>query len=140
MPTLTDFTFKDTGITVKIRKVSFYLYGDIEASFPRPEPPEQEVDYGEPKGRVKEKNLSDPAYQAALTARTIAVNVAWRKALVKRAVVLEGDDWKKEVADYRQNILSITGHELDESDDFLVYILRICVGTPEDQEDLINAI
>lgn len=140
MTKLTDFVFTDTGISVKIRKVSPMLVADIEASIPHPQPPEQIVDYGEPKGKVKEKNLSDPVYLAAMNERVTLVYQAWRTALIRRGVVLEGEDWKQEVAEYRQFIQDQTGHPLDEPDDRLVYILRICIGTIEDQDELINAI
>lgn len=137
---LTDFTFRDTGITVKIRKVSPMLLPDIEASIPKPAPPEQEVDYGEPVGKVREKNLSDPAYTAALAERTVKVYQAWRRALIRRGVVLEGDQWQEAVKEYRQFIQAEIGSPLPEQDDHMVYVLSICIGTIEDQDDLINAI
>lgn len=112
MSLLTYFTFKDSGKTVKIRKVSPYLWADIDATIPMPAAPEQEVDYGEPRGRVMEKNLSDPAYQAALASRAVEVSQAWRKGLIKWGVVLEDDTWKDSVAEYRALILSTTGKAL----------------------------
>lgn len=140
MTKLTDFTFTDTGISVKIRKVPPMLYADIEASIPYPEAPTQEVDYGEPKGKVLEKNLSDPGYVTAQAERLQIVYQAWRRALLLRGVILDGEDWREDVEEYRQFIKEQTGKPLDEPDDKLIYILRICIGTLEAQEELIDAI
>ena len=137
---LTDFTFKDTGITVKIKKVSPMVVDDVRASIPEPLPPEQEVDYGEPRGKVMERNYSDPNYALELEAHNKKVAALVQKVIVNRAVILEGDEWRKEVQDYRDFILSSTGYPLAETDDVLVYILRVCVGSKEDMSDLIDAI
>jgi hypothetical protein len=137
---LTDFTFKDTGIAVKIKKVSPMLATDIYAAIPEPTPPMNEVDYGEPKGKVMEPNLSDPAYQRAMVERAVKVNAAWRRVMILRGVVVDGDDWQNEVKEYRAFIREITGGEIDEDNDLIVYVLRLCVGTGEDLDDLINAI
>src|ERR1035437_1696244 len=140
MSNLYDFTCKDSGIRIKIRKVSPMLAADVEASIPMPLPPEQEVDYGEPKGKVKERNLSDPEYLMQMQERSGAIFRSWKRALILRGTVLEGDDWKKEVKEYRAFIQESTGKPLDETDDKLVYVLRIAIGTFEDQDDLIQAI
>jgi len=137
---LTDFTFKDTGITVKINKVSPMVVDDVRASVPEPLPPEQEVDYGEPRGKVMEANYSDPRYLSEMDKHERKLNALVQKVIINRAVVLEGDDWKKQVDDYRKFILESTGYPLNEPDDILVYILRICVGSKEDMNDLVDAI
>lgn len=135
-----DHLCKDSGITLKLRKVSPMLAADIEALFPKPQPPEQEVEYPEPKGKVMEKNLSDPAYEKALEDRSAQVYQAWKRALLLRGVVLEGDDWKKDVAEYRQFIQETTGQPLAETDDRMIYILRVAVNSIEDNQELIEAI
>lgn len=137
---LTDFTFKDTGITVKIQKVSPMLAMDIDAAIPRPEPPLNEVDYGEGRGKVQEPNLQDPAYLKALDERTSQVGLAVIKATILRGVVVEADGWQAKVSDYRQFIQETTGKPLQEQSDLYVYITRLCVGTDEDLTDLVNAI
>lgn len=137
---LTDFTFKDTGITVKIRKVSPMLAADVAASMPEPLPPEQEVDYGEPRGKVMERNYSDPGYQAAVAAHQKKIFSALQRVIILRAVIVEGDDWKEEVKEYRDFIKKMTGVPLDEPDDLVVYVLRVCVGSEDDLTDLLSAI
>jgi len=137
---LTDFTFKDTGITVKIKKISPMLAADVSAAMPEPLPPEQEVDYGEPKGKVMERNYGDPTYAQAMKEYERKASALVQKVIINRAVVVEGEDWKKEVKEYRDFIFSNTGAQLEEKDDLLVYVLRICVGSNDDMNDLVDAI
>lgn len=139
---LTDFTFRDTGITVKIRKISPMLAADIAAAIPEPLPPENEVDYGPPKGKVKEPNLTDPDYQRKLLEHSRRVFIAWRRVMVMRAVDKDSlpDGWDEEVKQYRDFIREQTGKEIDEPEDLVVYILRICVGSEEDLGEFINAV
>jgi hypothetical protein len=138
--TLIDFTFHDTGKVVKIRKVSPMIAVDIDASIPTPEPPTQEVDYGPPKGKVKEPNYSDGGYLLALEERRLKVGRMVTKANIRRGVVIEGDDWKQEVSDYRKFIQDTTGAPLADEDDLYIYVTRICVGTQADLQDLFDAI
>lgn len=139
---LTDFTFKDTGISIKIRKISPMLASDVAAAMPDPLPPEQEVDYGEPKGKVMERNFSDPAYQREVLEHRGRVFRAFRRVMVLRGIdpgsLPEG--WQAEVQDYRAFMAAQTGKPVDEPDDLVVYILRIAVGSEEDLEELIRAI
>jgi hypothetical protein len=137
---LTDFTFKDTGITVKIRKISPMLAADVAAAIPEPLPPEQTVDYGEPRGKVSERNYSDPGYLAQMALHNMEIFRALQRVMMLRSVVVEGDEWLKDVKEYRDFIEKHTGKPLDEPEDLVVYVLRICVGSEEDLEDLLNVI
>jgi hypothetical protein len=137
---ITEFEFKDTGKKVKIKKVSPMLAVDVEASIPKPTPPLSEVDYGEPKGKVMEPNYSDPGYNKALERRTERVGIAVLKATILRSVTVEGEEWHKEVEEYRAFIQETTGEPLTEPSDLYIYIMRICVGTQDDMEDLMTAI
>lgn len=137
---LIDFTFRDTGITVKIRKISPMLVTDIQESIPEPQPPLNEVDYGEPRGKVLEPNLQDPGYKLAMQEHQHRIFLTWRRAMILRSVLVEGEDWRQEVKEYREFIQEQTGHPLDEPNDLVVYVLRICVGSEEDLGELIQAI
>jgi hypothetical protein len=137
---ITEYTFKDTGITVKIKKISPMLAADVSASMPDPLPPEQEVDYGEPRGKRMEPNYSDPGYAAQLAAHKQKVFAALQRVMIKRAVIVEGDDWKADVQEYRDFIQAETGAPLDEPDDLLVYVMRVCIGSQEDMMELLSAI
>lgn len=137
---LTEHVFKDTGIKVKIRKASPMLGADVRASIPVPKPPMNEVDYGEPRGKVLEENKADPAYQQALLDYEYKVYRVWRRALLLHSVIVEGEEWRQEVQKYRDFIQEQTGAPLDEPEDLVVYVLRICVGSEEDLQELIDAI
>jgi hypothetical protein len=140
MSELTPFTFRDTGITVMVKKISPMIMTDVNNAMPPPEPPMQEVDYGEPRGKVMEKNLSDPAYAKILAAHNQKVFQAIQRVMILRGVVVNGTGWKKEVAEYRAFMLETTGKPVEETNDLIVYIMRICVGTEEDLEDFVQAI
>jgi hypothetical protein len=135
---LTDFTFKDTGITVKIKKVSPMLAADISASMPAPEPPYNLVDYGD--GKIKEENRQDPNFLSAVMEYQHKVFLLWRRMMILRAVVVEGEEWRAEVEEYRAFILRHTGKSVEEPEDLVVYVLGICLGSEEDLEELISAI
>jgi hypothetical protein len=137
---LTDFTFKDTGITIKIKKISPMLAADVSAAMPEPLPPEQEVDYGEPRGKVMERNFSDPQYTVDLQEHRKKIFQALQRVMIMRAVVVEGDEWKAEAQEYRDFMKANTGKDLDEPNDLVVYVLRICVGSEDDLSDLLMAI
>jgi hypothetical protein len=137
---LAEFTFKDTGITVQIRKVSPMLAADVAAAMPEPLPPEQEVDYGEPVGKVMERNYGDPKYVVTLAEHRHRLYDTLQRAIILRSVVATDGKWKDDVNEYRQFLLSQTGKEIDEKDDLVVYVTRICVGSQEDLNDLMAAI
>jgi hypothetical protein len=62
---------------------------------------------------------------------------AYRRALILRGVVVENDDWKKAVEEYRALIAQETnGGQIEEKDDFVVYVQRVCVGSMEDLDEL----
>lgn len=140
MALLTDYTFKDTGIQVKIRKISPLMASDVARAIPEPIPPENEVDYGEGKGRVRERNYSDPNYLAAMADYRRHVSEVIQRVMILRSVYVTGEDWKAEVAEYRDFMKQQTGSELEEKEDLVIYVLRICVGTQEDLEELIESI
>ena len=135
---LIDFTFRDTGKSVKIRKVSPMLAVDVEATIPKPKPPVNKVDYGN--GPVDEPNYADPGYDQAVKARSNLVGAAVLRATILRGVVVEGEEWRQEVAEYRQFVKDMTGEELTEPSDLVVYVMRICVGTTDDMNELMAAI
>lgn len=140
MSLFTEFTFKDTGITLKIRKVSPMMADEIRRAIPEPQAPLQPVDYGAPKGVVMEANLSDPAYLDAHAKWQRDVAMKTQRLMILRAVKVEGEEWKADVAEYRAFMETNTGKPLEEENDLLVYINHICVGTQEDMVDFVTAI
>jgi hypothetical protein len=139
MSELTSFVFKDTGVTVPIRKVSPYLVMDLQRAFPPPEPPLNEVDYGDGK-KVMEPNEASPAYQRELVKYNTALQERLQILLIKRGVAIElSDAQKAEVVELREFMKNELQIDLD-PDDKVVYITRIAMGTDGDLTDLINAI
>ena len=137
---LTDFTFKDTGISIKIRKISPMLAADVAAAMPDPLPPEQEVDYGEPKGKVLERNYSDPAYLQAKADHQRKIFQALQRVMILRSVHPMDENWMESVKEYRDFIQKTTGAPLDEPEDLVVYVLRVCVGSEDDLTDFLTAV
>ena len=128
------FTFKDSGKTIKIRKVSPHLLNNLNKQFPPPPAPLVEVEY--PNGIQMEPNENDPAYKAALKKWNMERSKRAQEFIFERGVVAElGEAERAEVAELRKWWADKYGCEL-EGDDWTVYLNCICFGTPEDMEDL----
>lgn len=125
-PALPEFTFAGSGITVKLRRVSPFLLGDVAKSLVAPKPPLNTVDYGN--GPVQEANEADPTYLVALEDHRKEVGVRNMKALIRLGVECEVDD--DAVQELRATMRDL-GVELD-PDDKWVYIVNIAI-THEDE-------
>lgn len=137
------YTF-DTGITVHIRKLSPFLRDDIEAQLRRddmssgnaPSPPLAPGMDG-----AMEPNEADPdyiearnAYERELLTR---INEKLLRVAIKRGVDVEIDhdalnQWREDMAD--------AGITVDETDEKVLYVTRLCFGSHADAQDLYNAI
>jgi hypothetical protein len=140
MLTPVEFTFRDTGIRVKLHKISPMLAADVASAFPEPLPPEQPVDYGEPRGKVMERNYSDPEYLNIKKENNTKIFKALQRVYIIRAVEPIEEDWKAKAKEYRDFIEKHTGVPLDEKDDLVVYVLRVCVGSEQDLSELLESI
>lgn len=131
------FMFPDSGKRISIRKVSPFLGDEVRKAFPPPKPPLQKVMLGGVE--TEEPNPAHPDYQAALRAHNIEMGQRIQRLMIKRGVVIElGDDEKAEVEELRADI-EAEGVTLPASDKD-VYLWHICISTPQDLEDLANAI
>lgn len=137
-----EFTFKDSGRTVQIRKVSFLLLPELRKAYekqnPPPAPPMQEVKYGD--RTEQEANYADPDYARRLekyndTARQVVEEQA-RHLYAQRGVQCEVD--AAAVTELREQ-LHDSGTELDPDDKF-VYLWYLCVGSPEDYDEFTDAL
>lgn len=132
-------TFKDTGVIVRIRKVSPLLLLRLREDFPPPKPPMQEVDYGDGKKKL-EPNTAHPEYVAAQETYGLEMEKRLNHLLIKRGVKL---DWtpemKAEVQEVRDLYEEETGRAMNEDDTF-VYVSYIAIGTDKDLEELLEAI
>lgn len=137
---LIPFTFQSTGKVVQIRKVSPFLQIEIQKAFPAPEPPVQEVDYGDGDVRM-EKNFAHPDYVRALENYNLELSDKIQRLIIKRGVAVEiTEEIRKEVEELRGFWLDEYGVELPEKNEKMIYVLDICIGTQEDGEELIAAI
>lgn len=128
-------TFKDSGVTVQIKKVSPLLILELQRAFPKPEPPTQEVMIGDKK--VIESNPAHPDYVLALEKYQIELEKKIRRLLIKRGV--KCDVPEDEVSELRKFWADEGLGELDPND-LVVYISYIACGTDSDLEDLITKI
>ena len=137
---LTPHTFKDTGIKVKIRKVSPMLIMEVQKAFPPPKPPMQEVVYGDPgesgAKTVEEPNEAHPDYLVAIDEYNLELEAKVRQLMFKRGVRIHLDEeQKQEVKELREEWKEMFDKDLSGSDKYL-YISYIAIGTDADMEEL----
>jgi len=135
---LHDYTFQDSGVKIKIRKVSPLLAMQLQNDFPPPQPPLQPVTMGDKVEMVA--NASSPEYVQMLNDYQREFELKLRGVILKRGVVIEmTDETKAQIASIRADYKEVTGKELAGSDE-LVYLSYIAVATSEDLTDLVQNI
>lgn len=133
------FTFKDSGITIGIRKVSPLLMIRLRERFPDPKPPKQEVDYGDGK-KVMEENPAHPDYHAALEKHNQMIEQKARRLLIRRGAVIEWNEERKaELEEVRAYWLKEFEEEIDADDD-VAYVSYVCMGSDTDLEEFLEAL
>lgn len=131
--------FKDTGITVGIRRVSPLLMLKLRERYPAPKPPMQEVDYGDGKKRL-EPNPAHPDYIASMAAYDEDMERRARDLLIRRGVVVEWtDEQKAELEEVKAWWLASYGEELS-GDDVVNYVSYVAIGSDSDLVDLVDAL
>ena len=138
------FTFKDTGITVQIRKVSPLLIMEVQKAMPVPKPPTQEVVYGDPNDpgakRVEEPNEAHPDYLESIDKYNGELEAKVRKFMIERGVVITlSDEQKNEVKELREYWKEEFSAELSGNDKYL-YVSYIAIGTDADMEEVMDVI
>lgn len=148
VPALPEHTFKDSGITIKIRKVGpttqQRLAQAIMKEIPEPQPPIVETELG------SEPNAADPTYLAAkedwdqqtrneLTQRLMLI------AALEAEVVI--DDAARQDIARKQRHLKLIGIPYEDNPDLtaeenekVFYILHVAAGTPEDLGEFSQAV
>lgn len=135
------FTFEDSGRRVSIRKFSFNTFRLMRDKVEKdlgdyPEVPVQAVEY--PNGVINEPNPQDPEYQKRLAEFRRKVNDELNDIIIDYSVVAElSDADKAEVMALREE-LRAKGIELAMTDK-QVFLKHICLTTPEELNDLLNA-
>lgn len=140
VPALPQHTFKDTGITIGIRKVGpsthQSLAMDIMKEMPKPPIPVVTTELG------PEPNAADPAYIAAVEKwdQETRAELTRRLMLIAalEAEVTIDDRARADIARRKRSLqIAKTPHEDDpeltpEENERVFYILHIAAGTPED--------
>lgn len=140
VPPLPEHTFKDSGITIAIRKVGpttqQRLAQQIMKDYPEPQPPIIETELG------PEPNPADPAYLAAKEAwnqqtRTELTNRLMLIAALEAEVTID-DAARADIARKKRHLKLIDIPYEDnpdltaEENEKVFYILHVAAGTPED--------
>jgi hypothetical protein len=156
-PDLPVHTFKDSGITVRLHKLSPITTQQILAQCQReladtkPEPPLFEQDYGTGK-KIMEPHIGHPLYQEKLAAWNTEANKLANDRLFKLAAldaieVTIGESERAAIA-RKKRMLKIAAHITwdddpdltPEENDQLFYVSHICCATPTDLQEFYEAI
>lgn len=156
VPALPTHTFQDSGITVRLHKLSPMTSQEIiaavrrELADTRPEAPRFEVDYG--RGKIEEPNEAHPVYQRLLKEWEASVSKLANERLFKLAcldaVELTIDDAIREQIRRKKRLMKIAARldwqddpdlEPDENDQ-LFYITHIACASPDDVQEFYQAI
>jgi hypothetical protein len=153
IPALPTFTFKDSGITVQLRKLSPMtqqrLSEAVRREYPPPEPPVTTVEYGDT--AVEEPNEADPTYLARYqrwqqeTAKVF--NERLLKLVCMDAVEVDLDDAARQQIARKMRSFTRTGIPWEDDPDLdaeenlrLFYVQHICLGSTEDMREFYQAV
>lgn len=157
VPALPTHTFRDSGITVRLRKLSPITTTEImmqvqrELADEKPEPPLVEQDYGTGK-KVLEPHTGHPLYQERLARWERRCNTVGNDRLFKLAALdaVEVEIGEAELAQIarKKRMLRVAAGltwqddpELtDTENDQLFYVTHICCASPEDLREFYNAV
>lgn len=156
VPELPLHTFKDSGVTVRLHKLSPMTGQEIHAVVEReladdkPRPPIVDVDYGQ--GKLAMPHEGDPVYQELLAAWRKRVNTIANDRLFKVAALLAVEltvgERERTQIDRTKKYLRLAGKlewqddsELSqEENDQLFYMTHIACGSAEDLQEFYMAI
>ncbi len=156
VPPVPTHTFRDSGITVKLHKLSPMTSQEIMTAVQRehadtkPEPPVFEADYG--KGEVEEPNIGHPVYQERLQRWQAECNAEANRRLFRLACLAAVEvemtaDVQTAIA--RKKRLMRIAAKLEwqddpdleqEENDQIFYITHIACASPDDVQEFYQAI
>lgn len=149
-------TFRDSGVTVKLRKLSPMTGHQVaqqvqrELAESKPEPPIVEVDYGQ--GKIQQPHTGDPVYKQRLAAWDAEVTTIANQRMFKLAALLAVEvtiqsSERAQIARTKRLLKITTGvewhddPELDEAENLqLFYMTHIACGSPDDLQEFYQAI
>ena len=156
VPALPTHTFRDSGITVKLHKLSPMTSQEIIASVRRelrdsePQPPLAEVDYGQ--GKVQEPNKLHPVYVERLKEWEAKVNSEsnerlFRLACLDAVELSITDEIRAQIARKKRLLRLVAKWEWQDDPDLeqhendqIFYITHIACASPEDLQEFYQAI
>lgn len=141
-PALPTHTFKDSGITIRIRKVGpatqQRLAQQIQKDIPKPDPPMITTELG------VEPNPADPTYAAAIAEwnqqQGLALNHRLMTLAALESEVEIGPEETAQIARARRNLqlMGVSPDDpafTDEENDRVLYVLHIACVSPEDLKE-----
>jgi len=156
VPAVPLHTFKDSGIVVKLHKLSPMTSQDIilqvqrEMAADKPQPPLFEIDYG--KGKIEEPNYGHSVYVKLIEEWDQAVNREANDRLFRLAALVavelfDNATWRDEVK-RQKRLLKVTAKiewiddpDLEpEENDQIFYVKHICCASPDDVKEFYAAI
>lgn len=139
VPELPIHTFQDSGIAIKIRKISpatqQRLAMLVQREYPRPEPPVVKTELGE------EPNPADPAYAQALERwqqqQGLALNDKLMTFAALEAEVTIGPEEHEQIARVRRHLQAVGAWQdnpdlTPEENGQVLYVLHVACATPDD--------
>lgn len=134
------YVFKDTGEEVTLRKVSPLLLIKLRERYPQPKPPLNRVEYGEGEFKM-EPNPANPDYIETLTQYESDMERRARDLLIRRGVVVEWTEEKREaLADLRGWWKATYETDMPVEDDTVAYVSYLAIGSDSDLTDLVDAL
>jgi hypothetical protein len=141
---LPTFTFPDSGVTIRLRRISpdtqariaQALSREWDVTNPRPSPPLQTVEAID--GRTDVPNVDDPAYGKALGAWMGLFNAeVGRRLLLLALSMIEVEVDAGAVAQLKEQMAAIGAPFEDDADDRDIYLKQICVSSVLDAAALV---
>jgi len=135
VPEAATYTFAN-GVVARLQSVSQFTIAHVEIQarkkFPPPEPPQNEVDYGD--GNKKwESNYSDPRYEMAMQRYNTFISMKAFDVIMELGIEVAVDT---QALDRIKRAMDLVGTPLDEISDKVAYIKHCCLrdiehGMPE---------
>jgi hypothetical protein len=156
VPAVPTHTFRDSGITVKLHKLSPMTSQELIANVRReladtkPEPPLFEQDYG--RGKIEEPNVGHPVYQRLLSEWEASVNKLANDRLFRLACLVAVEvemtpEVQAEIARKKRLFrlaARLEWHDDPELEPFendqIFYVTHICCASPDDVQEFYQAI
>ena len=153
VPALPLHTFQDSGITVRLRKLSPMtsqrLSEAVRREFPPPDPPTYEVEYGDTK--VREINDADPTYLARRqrwqeeTAQIF--NERMLKLVCLDAIEIDLDKYAQAEITRKKRSMAVVGVKWEDDPELsvdenarLFYVQHCCLASSDDLRELYTAV